>query len=254
MERKEVSIGSKYGDWTVIDKGKGKYIKRKKAKKEYLKRTWLCECGCGYCNNTRREVLEENLISHRSNGCGKKSKIQNGKNNKKYNLYDLTKEYGVGYTSNGIEFYFDLDDYNKIKNYCWHLHKDGYLRTRINRIDNKNIYILMHNLIMGFVDKSGKYVIDHINNKPNDNRKSNLRICLHKENMRNRKLCKNNTSGFKGIHYSNIENKWKAYINYDGKRINLGTYKNIEDAVKARKEAEEKYFGEFNYKGCEMNE
>ena len=37
---------------------------------------------------------------------------------KKYNTYDLSGEYGIGYTSKGEEFYFDLDDYDKIKDYC----------------------------------------------------------------------------------------------------------------------------------------
>ena len=41
---------------------------------------------------------------------------------------------------------------------------------------------------------------------------------------------------------------WNAQIYCNGKYINLGTYKAKEDAIKARKEAEEKYFGEFTHK------
>lgn len=41
-----------------------------------------------------------------------------GKKNKRYNRYDLTGEYGIGYTNQGVEFYFDLEDYDKIKEYC----------------------------------------------------------------------------------------------------------------------------------------
>lgn len=33
----------------------------------------------------------------------------------KTNTYDLTGEYGIGYTSSGDEFWFDLEDYDKIK-------------------------------------------------------------------------------------------------------------------------------------------
>lgn len=43
--------------------------------------------------------------------------------NKKYNAYDLTKDYGKGYTLDGVEFIFDLEDYDKIKDYCWCLTK-----------------------------------------------------------------------------------------------------------------------------------
>ena len=39
------------------------------------------------------------------------------------NVYDLSGEYGIGYTLKGEEFYFDLEDYDKIKDYCWHINK-----------------------------------------------------------------------------------------------------------------------------------
>ena len=40
--------------------------------------------------------------------------------NKKSNIYDLSGEYGIGRASNtNQEFYFDLEDYDKIKDYCW---------------------------------------------------------------------------------------------------------------------------------------
>ena len=44
-------------------------------------------------------------------------------------------------------------------------------------------------------------------------------------------------------------NKWIAQITVNYKNIHLGRYENIEDAIKARKEAEVKYFGEYRYKG-----
>ena len=46
--------------------------------------------------------------------------FRSSKCNKKYNKYDLSGEYGIGWTSNtNQEFYFDLEDYDKIKDYCW---------------------------------------------------------------------------------------------------------------------------------------
>ena len=48
---------------------------------------------------------------------------------KKYNTYDLTGEYGIGYTSKDEEFYFDLEDYDKIKDYCWRITMQGYVRA-----------------------------------------------------------------------------------------------------------------------------
>lgn len=53
------------------------------------------------------------------------------------------------------------------------------------------------------------------------------------------------SSGFKGVHYRSDSGKWRATINKDGTKYNLGTYKNLEDAVKARLDGELKYYGEY---------
>lgn len=53
---------------------------------------------------------------------------------------------------------------------------------------------------------------------------------------------KNNKSGVKGVYWSNPEKKWIARIGFKGKNIMLGRFNNLDDAKKARKEAEEKYF------------
>lgn len=99
----------------------------------------------------------------------------------------------------------------------------------------------MHKL---FVD--GRYV-DHINGKTFDNRKSNLRIVNKSQNAMNKGLQNNNTSGVTGVYWHKQSSKWIAYITVDGEYIYLGSYDNFEDAVKVRKEAEEKHFGEYSY-------
>lgn len=58
-----------------------------------------------------------------------------------------------------------------------------------------------------------------------------------------RAINSNNTSGYRGVSYRKERNKYRAYIKYQRKDIFLGNYDNIEDAIKARKCAEEKYFG-----------
>ena len=57
----------------------------------------------------------------------------------------------------------------------------------------------------------------------------------------------NNTSGYVGITYDSSENKWRARLSIGGKTINIGRFEKIEEAVRARKEAEEEYFGEYSY-------
>ena len=60
-----------------------------------------------------------------------------------------------------------------------------------------------------------------------------------------RKINSNNTSGYRGVSYRKDRNKYRAYIKFQGKDIFLGHYDNIDDAIKARKDAEKEYFGEF---------
>lgn len=54
-----------------------------------------------------------------------------------------------------------------------------------------------------------------------------------------------NKSGYTGVYYDKRTGKWMAYINFKKKRYWLGRYEAIEDAVKIRKEAEKRLFGEF---------
>lgn len=72
--------------------------------------------------------------------------------------------------------------------------------------------------------------------------------------MNKDKQC-NNTSGVKGVYFNKQLNKWEAEIGLYNQKIHLGLSDNFEDIVKIRKEAEEKYFGEYNYneEGVMMN-
>lgn len=54
---------------------------------------------------------------------------------------------------------------------------------------------------------------------------------------------KDNTSGKSGVYLNSRSGKWCAKISFEGRQISLGTYVSFEDAVKAREEAELKYYG-----------
>ena len=51
-----------------------------------------------------------------------------------------------------------------------------------------------------------------------------------------------NTSGVTGVSWNKSRQKWECYLNLKGNRIRLGMFSNKEDAIRARKEAEEKYY------------
>lgn len=89
-------------------------------------------------------------------------------------------------------------------------------------------------------------VVDHINHDTSDNRKENLRICTPAQNAKNKSTPKNNTSGITGVRWAEKQGKWHSYIRVNYKRINLGYYTDFEDAVDARKQAEDLYFGDYS--------
>jgi len=88
--------------------------------------------------------------------------------------------------------------------------------------------------------------VDHINGVRTDNRISNLREATNSQNGKNLGLSKANTSGVKGVSFEKYTNRWKATIRVEGKSISLGRFGSIEDAVLARKNAEQHYFKEWN--------
>ena len=59
------------------------------------------------------------------------------------------------------------------------------------------------------------------------------------------KLIATNTSGARGVYLERKTGKWRARLRFKGKTYNFGTYANFDDAVKARKEAEQLIYGEF---------
>ena len=67
------------------------------------------------------------------------------------------------------------------------------------------------------------------------------RIEDKKLNAINTGLPKNNTSGVKGVSWNKACGKWSAQIKVDGKKKHLGTFSNLEDATKTRRQAERLY-------------
>ena len=109
----------------------------------------------------------------------------------------------------------------------------------------KNTVVLFHRIVMNCLND--KISVDHINHKTNDNRKSNLRLATQSQNLMNRSIGKNNTSGVTGVSFDNHSRKWSAEIKIDRKKKVLGHFENLEDAVKARKKAEKELFGYFSF-------
>ena len=88
-------------------------------------------------------------------------------------------------------------------------------------------------------------IVDHINGDTLDNRIENLRLASAIDNSRNRKLHKNNTSGYVGVTYRKRDNKWVAQISIDSKMIHLGKYDTPEMASDVYIKRAKLQFGDF---------
>lgn len=80
--------------------------------------------------------------------------------------------------------------------------------------------------------------IDHISHDRKDNRIENLRLVTPLDNAKNRTKQKRNKSGQTGVIWSKRYNKWIASIRVNTKYKHLGSFTDIDEAIKARKDAE----------------
>jgi hypothetical protein len=131
------------------------------------------------------------------------------------------------------ECIIDDEKWHELSKIKWRIEKSGYIQTNINKIP-----ILMHRYLLN-PDKNS--IVDHINNNRHDNRLCNLRIVSHAVNAHN-KIKKNNCSSkYIGVSL-NKKQKWIAYINYNSRQIQLGTFdKEIDAAIAYNNKAIELY-------------
>ena len=132
----------------------------------------------------------------------------------------------------------DFERLNKYKNST--INWWGYVVRRTSVKEGKKD-IFIHREILNI--SKGEYV-DHINSDKLDNRKENLRLATYQQNNYNRRLNKNNKSGYKGVIWDKGVKKWRAYIR-SGKMIYLGVFKTKLEAAKTYNEAAIKLFKEF---------
>lgn len=228
----EKVIGHKFGRLTPIEFA---YVERNST-------YYTCKCDCGnICNANSSSLITG---SKQSCGCYKSDLLAkfNKETKKLYNDYKFMEDFVVGFSTDGRPFVFDKEDFDLVKNHCWHFNNHGYVCTNI---DGK--YIQMHRLILGLSSfNEDSVIVDHIHRIRYDNRKSVLRITDPSGNSKNHNISKNNTSGATGVRFDEKLGKWGAYIGVNYETIGLGYYSNLSDAIKARKDGEDKYFKEYS--------
>lgn len=215
----------------------------KKAQKRYLCRCRFCGniSSIAYCNLVRKQRIDNADMV----GCGCRRYAHIGQSHRKHNTYtyDESQKCYIGADNKGNEFLISEESYEAVSQYYWSLDK-RYFRAYIN-IDNSGI--LLHRfVIFGDNVAENDKNIDHINGDTHDCRLDNLRICTKSQNAMNRKRGINNTSGVVGVNWNKASGKWRAELHRGGQRLFYQAFDNYEDAVNARRMAEQKYFGAFN--------
>lgn len=101
---------------------------------------------------------------------------------------------------------------------------------------------LMHRVV---IDAKPGMLVDHINHNGLDNRKENLRACSTSQNQGNRRKSKSNKSGYKGVAWHPLVNKWEVRIRKDRRQVTIGYFTNKKAAARAYDEAATRLFGEY---------
>lgn len=225
--RRNNLLGKRFGRLLVID-----FSEIKNSRQAY----WICQCDCGNKTISSANSLRRGAAT--SCGCYRIERVIESV--KKYNQYDISGNFGIGYTDKGFKFYFDLEDYEKIKSYCWYMKFENDYVSAYSKEKN----ILFHNLV---INVPNGFVIDHKFHNNFDNRKENLRIATNSQNGQNKKVQKH-TSKYKGVFFDKYHKKWRAQIQIENNQhVFIGYFDNERDAAIAYNNAAIKYFGEFAY-------
>jgi len=151
----------------------------------------------------------------------------------------------------GLSTIVDDKDYAELVQYNWHVIMIDRIQYAERKEGKKNIRI--HRQIM---NPTKTNVVDHINGNGLDNRRSNLRICTPNQNRCNvHAKDSTKTSIYLGVCWDKRDEIWKAQIQKNGKKINLGNYKAEREAAIAYNLAARVLFGKFaNINKIEMSE
>lgn len=135
----------------------------------------------------------------------------------------------------------DEDDVAKVFGFGWFANRkeDGRVYAQA-RMGARRFFL--HRWLL---DEPAGLLVDHIDGNSLDNRRANLRTCLHHENSHNRKSGPTSLSGFIGVQKYAIPGKYRAMLRYNGARLHLGIYDDPEHAARVRDHVARRLVGPF---------
>ena len=141
----------------------------------------------------------------------------------------------------GMVAIVDDADVPLVAGYSWHA-KQCKQTFYAEACPGHNMHILMHHLIVQLDDGQQ---CDHEDRNGLNNSRSNLRVATRSQNARNKRMSRNNTSGFKGVYFNKHKQRWQAQIVVNGKRRFLGRFATPEAGAVAYDVAAKRLHGEF---------
>lgn len=141
------------------------------------------------------------------------------------------------------EIFVDDEDLDLVIKHNWYLNQKGYAQANVLKPNGPKTTIRMHRLILGVTNPQIK--VDHRFGNRLDNRRKNLRLCTNSQNLANRGINKNNTSGYKGVFYCKYTERWIAQLKYQSYTVWLGRHDTPELAALAYNSKAVELFGEF---------
>lgn len=128
----------------------------------------------------------------------------------------------------------DAADAKQIGRWAWRLNS-GYA-VRCETVDGREFSVKMHRVLLDLVPGDGLEA-DHIDHDTLNNRRGNLRVLTHDEQMQNRRSFAGASSRFRGVSWFKESGKWMAYVSVKGKRTHLGLFTDEQEAAEVARAA-----------------
>lgn len=142
----------------------------------------------------------------------------------------------------GYEAVIDAVDAAAVGQHNWCAEVRAHAVYAVRSISGESI-IRMHRWLM---KTPTGLVTDHINGDGLNNRRANLRVATHSQNLHNQRTNSHNARGLKGAFYRPREKRWQSHIRVAGKTHYLGFFKTPEAAHQAYCEASALFHGAFS--------